>query len=290
MPSRATTRTSGSSRRSRANCCSFDRGRSPHGSGTRCSGSSSPSTWRTSADWLPGPQHGVAVDELLAQRARRRAGRARRCRCRRAARRAASTVGGRHLDRGPPGRPLERRAPAQALVLHRLEPELGRLDAQRGVVRHDDGAAVDGLPERRGEDAVVVLGRVEAVLADLVEVEAVRLDAQRAAVGQRHRLADVAAVGDAQLLDGADHRPGRPPDVVHPALVLVELLDDHQRDHRVGVREGRDRVRIRDEHRRVEHHPRGGGGLGRAGARLVGEQISQVGLQEVVDGDGAVHG
>ena len=28
-------------------------GRSPHGSGTRSSGSSSPSTWRTSADWLP---------------------------------------------------------------------------------------------------------------------------------------------------------------------------------------------------------------------------------------------
>ena len=188
-----------------------------------------------------------------------------------------------------PDRPLERGAAPEAVVLHRLEPELGGLDAQRGVVRHDDRAAVDGLPERRGEDAVVVLGGVEAVLADLVEVEAVRLDAQRAAVGQRHRLADVAVVGGAQLLDDADHRAGRPPDVVHPALVLVELLHHHQRDHRVGVRERGDRVRIRDEHRRVEHHPRGGGGLGRAEARLVGKEIGQVGSRGG-DGGRQVHG
>ena len=102
-------------------------------------------------------------------------------------------------------------------------------------------------------------------------------------LGSGTGLADVAAVGGAQLLDGADHRSGRPADVVHPALVLVELLHDHQRDHRVGVRERGDRVRIRDEHRRVEHHPRGGGGLGRAGARLVGEKVSQVGAPEVVE-------
>ena len=160
-------------------------------------------------------------------------------------------------------------------MLHRLQPELGGLDAQGGVVRHDDGAAVHRLPERGGQDAVVVLGGVEAVLADLVQVEAVGLDAQRAAVGQRHRRADVTVVGDPQLLDGADHRAGRPPDIVHPALVLVELLHHDQRDHRIGAGEGVDAVRIGDEHRRVEHHPGGGGWLGRAGARLVGEEIGQ---------------
>ena len=81
---------------------------------------------------------------------------------------------------------------------------------------------------------------VEAVLPDLVQVQAVRLDAQRAAVGERHRTADVAVVRDPQLLDRPDHRPCRPAHVVHAALVLVELLHHDQRDHRIGAGERRD--------------------------------------------------
>ncbi len=132
-----------------------------------------------------------------------------------------------------------------------------------------------GLSERRGEDPVVVLRGIEPVLSDLVEVEAVRLDAQRAAVGQADGCADVAAVGHPQLLDRPDHRSRRPTHVVHPGLVLIELLHHHQRDHRVGPRKGGDGIRVGDEHRRVEHHPRGCGGLGRAKARRVGEEIGQ---------------
>ena len=93
-------------------------------------------------------------------------------------------------------------------------------------------------------------------------------------LGSGDRLADVATVGDPQLLDGPDHRPGGPSDVVEAGLVLIELLHHHQRDHRVGPGKGRDRVGIRDEHRSVQHHP-GGGRVGRAGARLVGQQIGQ---------------
>ncbi len=93
-------------------------------------------------------------------------------------------------------------------------------------------------------------------------------------LGSATGCADVAAVGDPQLLDGPDHRPGGPSDVVEAGLVLIELLHHHQGDHGVGPGKGRDRVGIRDEHRSVEHHP-GGGRVGRAGARLVGQQIGQ---------------
>ncbi len=53
VPSSATTVTAGSQSRSRANCCSFERGRSPHASIGRTSGTSAWSRWRTSTDWLP---------------------------------------------------------------------------------------------------------------------------------------------------------------------------------------------------------------------------------------------
>jgi hypothetical protein len=65
--------------------------------------------------------------------------------------------GSAHLDGGPPRGALERGATAQAVVFHGLQAQLRRLDAQRGVVRHDHRAAVGGLAERGGEDPVVVL-------------------------------------------------------------------------------------------------------------------------------------
>ena len=162
---------------------------------------------------------------------------------------------GRRLHRGPArGAAVVAAGPA-ALVLHRLEPDLGRLDAQRGVVGDHHRLGVLGLAEGGGEDAVVGLGGIEALGRDLVEHEAVGLDAQRAAPGQRHRVADVAAVGDAQLLEGADDLACGPAHVVDPGLVLVELLHHDQRDHGVGVAEGEQRLRVRDQHRGVEHHP-----------------------------------
>ena len=98
-------------------------------------------------------------------------------------------------------------------------------------------------------------------------------------VGRAAR-AVIRAIEELRVAHGGDIRtpvalPGGAADVVEPGLVLVELLHHHQRDHRVGAGERRDRVRVGDEHRRVEHHPRGGGRLGRAGARLVGEEIGQ---------------
>ena len=162
---------------------------------------------------------------------------------------------GADVGRDPAGRAVVVAPGPPALVLDGLEPDLGGLDAQRGVVGHDHGRAVRSLAERGGQDAVVGLGRVEPLGRDLVEHQPVGLDAQGAAAGQLHGVADVAAVGHPQLLDRPYDLPCRPTDVVHARLVLVELLDDDQRDHRVGIGEGEQRVGIGDEHGRVEHHP-----------------------------------
>ncbi len=187
---------------------------------------------------------------------------------------------------GAPARGLPVVEAPPPVVLGGLEAQLGRLDAQRGVVRHDHGGPVAGLAEGRRQDAVVGLVGVEPAGRHLGGVQPVGLDAERAAVGEGHGRADVAAVVDPQVLDAPDHLPGRPAHVVGPRLVLVELLDDHQGDHRVVTGEGVDRLRIGDEHRRVEHDPGGGEHERAVGARRGSEQVGHEVSLGVVGGWG----
>jgi hypothetical protein len=169
------------------------------------------------------------------------------------------------LGRDPSGRPAVVAVAAAALVLDGVEPDLGGFDAQGGVVRHHDGRAMGALAEGGSQDAVVGLGRVEALGRHLVEHQPVGLDAQRAASGQLDGMADVATVGDPQLLYPADDLPRRSAHVVDPGLVLIELLDDDEWDHGVGVREGEQRLGVGYEHRGVEHDPGRRGGEGGSG-------------------------
>jgi hypothetical protein len=197
---------------------------------------------------LAGAQHGVLVGAEIGLGQVARVGRV-----------EVVDDAGRHLDGAPTRRALADGEHTAAVVLAGLEPELRGLDAQGGVVGHDghDGIGVLlRLAERSREDPVVGLGRVEPAGRYLVEVQAIGLDAERAAAGQLHGVADVAAVGDAQLLNGAHDLARRTADVVASRLQGVELLDDGEWDHRVGTREGEDRFGIRDEGGGVEHHQR----------------------------------
>ena len=58
--------------------------------------------------------------------------------------------------------------------------EMGRLDAQRGVVRQHDRGALGRLAERHADDAVVGNPHIEPVLDQQVLLDAVDLDLQRA--------------------------------------------------------------------------------------------------------------
>ena len=89
------------------------------------------------------------------------------------------------LDRRPPGR-LRRDVPPRRQVGGGRDAEVGRLDAQGGVVRHHRRRALLGLTEGGADDPVVRARRVEAVLDEQVLVDAVELDLQAAAA---HRAA-----------------------------------------------------------------------------------------------------
>lgn len=158
---------------------------------------------------------------------------------------------------GPPDRPAFVGRSAPPMVLSRHQADLGGLDAQRSIVgdEGDPAPVVVDLAERSGQDAVVGLGRVEAVGGHLVEVQSVRLDLERAPTGQVDGRADVAPVGDPQHLDAADHRASRAPHVIRAGLQRVELLDDDERDDGGFAREREHRLGIGDEHGGVEHHP-----------------------------------
>ena len=138
-----------------------------------------------------------------------------------------------------------------------LDPEVGGLDAQRGVVADHRGRAEVGLADRGADDAVVGHRRVEAVLDEQVASDVVDLDLQGAVplpVG--HGRGERTAVPDAQFLERAQRGASGAADVVGPGLETVELLDDRERHDHVGVLELEDARRVGDQHRRVEHEPR----------------------------------
>ena len=138
------------------------------------------------------------------------------------------------------------------------QAELRGLDAQGGVGRDDldPGRVVLGQAEGGGQDAVVGLVGVEAEGRHLVEDEAVDGHPQRPAGGQGDGLPEIAAALDPQALQVPHDRPGGPADVVEPALVAVELLDDGERDDDVGVTEGVERVGVGEQDAGVEDHGR----------------------------------
>ena len=242
-------------------------GRRPHASRGRSSGTSWPSRWRTSADWLPARS---TANSLISSRATASASQpvelgdvdARRARENRRSMSSALHVG-RASSRSAGGR---RRAAPRRWCSMASRPTWAALMRSAASLDTTTARTVDRCPSAAARMRLSAFvgsspcSRPRRACRPLVSMRS------GAAAGQRHGVADVAAVGDAQLLDGPDDLPGGPTDVVHPRLVLVELLDDDERDHRVGVGEGEQRVGIGDEHRRVEHDP--GSASGRSDGRI----------------------
>ena len=118
------------------------------------------------------------------------------------------------------------------------------------------GPVVLGQPEGGGQDAVVGLVGVEPEGGHPVEEEAVDGHPHRPPGGQGHRFPEIPSAVDPQALQVAHHRPGGPADVVEPALVPVQLLDDGERDDDVGVTEGVERQGVGEQDAGVEDHGR----------------------------------
>ena len=120
------------------------------------------------------------------------------------------------LDRRPPGG-LRRRRRHGRPVLGGGDAEVGRLDAQRGVVGHASSSA----PRSAWPRAAPMIRLSE--LAGSRPCSTSRclrtplISICRLPVAERHRLGQRAAVADAQVLDRAQRGAGRPADVVGPA-------------------------------------------------------------------------
>ena len=248
-PSRATTSIAGSSSSSRAKRCSFERARRPHASGAVCDSSSNSSpTRRVERRLRTGAEHGelvladavAAVDHVGVDR-------------------AGGVEAVDDLEAGLDRRPADGggvgAVPRRAPVLGRVDAEVGRLDAQRGVVRHHRRRAVLGLAERGADDPVVRARRVEAVLDQAVLLDVVDLDPQGCSFRRRPvRRANRRDERAGPRSCGARCRAARPTSsgrFLSPSSSSITVSGTTRSD----VLEGADAVGIGDEHRRVEHHP-----------------------------------
>ena len=179
-----------------------------------------------------------------------------------------STTSKRSLDRHPADRSADGAPGGRAAMLGSDHAEVGRLDAQRRVVRDHRCGCTLRLAERGADDAVVGNGRIEAMLDEAVLLDSVDLDLQRGRP-DGHRLCERAPVAHAQLLDAAQRGARGTADVVGAVLQPVQLLDHSQRHHDVDVVKGCETVGIGDQHGRVEHDPR----PHRVGDRLSGVDV-----------------
>ena len=154
------------------------------------------------------------------------------------------------------------------------QPEVRRLDAQGGVVRHQAGGGDFGLADGRPDDAVVRHVRVEPVVLEALAIDVVHLDVQGArvgVVGERGGLGQRPAGLAAQFFDVAQRGARRATDVVHASFQTVEFFHHGERNHDGAPSERVHRRRVCDQHRRVEHdtlrhqRERHGGSLVRIG-------------------------
>ena len=136
-------------------------------------------------------------------------------------------------------------------ILLGLDPDHGRLEPQRQVLRHEHriDALVRQVP-RHGEDPVVIGRRAEG-LGQARSVDVVELDADRAPsivdgdrIGQR-------SVGDPKSLEASERFPSGPTQLGMEAFRL-QFREDHERDDHVVFLELLQCHRVRQQHRRVE--------------------------------------
>ena len=81
-------------------------------------------------------------------------------------------------------------------------------------------------------------------LGQAIRVDAVELYSERATAGKSDRLAHAAIPGRPVLLEEAKGPTRIRADLVKPSLLVVELLDDNQREDDVVFIEAEDGVRI----------------------------------------------
>ena len=149
-------------------------------------------------------------------------------------------------DAGPSAVRSELRA-----VLLGVESNRGRLHAHREVLA-DDRHLAPLVRQVAGDrqDAGVVVSQAKSG-RQRVRIGVIELDAQGAAVTDRHRRVQ-AAVLDAQVVEHAQRGAGEVAEFrVMP--FAFELTDHHDREHHFVFGEARHRAWIRQEHRRIEH-------------------------------------
>ena len=146
-------------------------------------------------------------------------------------------------------------------VLLGVEPDRGRLDPQRQVLRDQgDGAALVGEVARHGQDPGVVVAEAEAG-RQRVGVGVVELDPDRAALlADRDRLVE-ATVDDPQLVEHAQRRAGEEAQLRVVPLALQLGDHDHREDDLVLV-EPLQRPRVGQQDAGVEHEGAIGCGMG----------------------------
>ena len=134
-------------------------------------------------------------------------------------------------------------ATAGRVVLGGFQPEVRRLDAQRGVVRHHARRRVHRLTERRADDAVVGHVGVEAVLDEQMLLHAVDLDLQRAVRrgiadaerrGQRSAGADAVLTAAVPLAAAIEVILGRLQDREVPVAQDADAIDAERLNHQIG--------------------------------------------------------
>ena len=197
--------------------------------------------WRTSADWLPAAARRTVASSSSRTSVDVPSGRARRSRCRTGCCRAGRRLAADDLDGGP-ARPAARSSvrPRRRWCSMASSPSWAALMRRAASLDTTTVRPWTACPSEAARMRLSFLvgsrpcSRISLRCSPFVSMRSVPPS------GSGTGVADVAAVGDPQLLDRPDHRPGGPTDVVHPSLVLIELLHDDQRDHRVGVGERRD--------------------------------------------------
>jgi hypothetical protein len=177
----------------------------------------------------------------------------------------------------------------QRPVLVGVEAHRGRLHPQRHVLGDQaDVVALGAQVQRHDHDPAVV-----AVVAEPGRqhrrVAVVELHVQGAAlVTDRHRRVEP-AVGHPQVVQDAQRLPGEPPELRVVALVL-QLPDDDERKHHVGVPEAQQRGRVRQQDGGVEdvraasaHESTPVGRTRRPGSKVAGPRRRSRGPAPLVD-------
>jgi hypothetical protein len=133
-----------------------------------------------------------------------------------------------------------------------VDTELCTLDAEGGVLRDEHRIAAVVVEVETGGEQPIVGGRRVEDLRKPIGDDAVELDAEGAAPRERHSLPETSVGGCAELFEEPDRGAGVRPDLVHPSLLPVQLLDHHEWEHDVVLIESNRRVGIGEQDTRVE--------------------------------------